>query len=417
MRVLVIGQGAREHAIAWAFSRSKRISGLFAAPGNAGMREVAEVLTDIDPMQPEQVIGACRKHGIDLVFVGPEGPLDAGLVDAVRQAGIAVIGPHRAAARLESSKVFSKEFMRKHRIPTARSSEFTEAGPFERYIASQSGKVVLKKNGLAAGKGVLESDDREELLRFGREVLAGDSLVVEEFLTGFEVSLFALCDGKDYVLLPTCADFKKAGEGDTGPNTGGMGSVCPVPWVDSAMMKRIQEEIVVPTFSGLKDEGLLYCGVLYFGLMMTADGPRVLEYNVRFGDPEAQVLLPIIESDFGNLCDAMVSGTLGSFPLRISNRSALGVVIAAEGYPGEYRTGLPVSPIPSIPDQNVQVFHAVTRTGENGTVLTEGGRCFTVVGTGHDLLEANVKAYEAVGKVRFPGAWFRTDIGHKFFQD
>lgn len=415
MRVLVIGSGAREHAVAWKFSKSRRIAGLFIAPGNAGTAEIGANLPELDPQNPEMVLRACRNNTINLVFVGPEAPLANGLVDVLAEAGIRTIGPGKTAAQLESSKAFAKRFMRKHGIPTPEAKELKQYGEFERYLKRHSGTVVLKKSGLAAGKGVLESDDREELLRFGKDVLQDDTLLAEEFLEGYEVSIFALADGKDYLLLPPCADFKKAGPDDTGLNTGGMGSVCPVPWLDRETMATVEREIVEPTFRGLAKDGLMYKGVLYFGLMITEKGPRVLEYNVRLGDPETQVLLPLVESDLGNLCDAIVDGTLATFPLRISERAAAAVVVASPGYPGSYPKELPVDPIPSFPQNENLVFHAATTRDAEGRVRTGGGRCFTVVGFGNSILSASVKSYEAVRRIHFEGAWYRPDIGRKFF--
>lgn len=417
MKVLVLGSGAREHAVTWKYARSKRISGLFIAPGNAGTAELGTNLPDVDPEKLDQVIGACETHGIDHVFVGPEAPLAKGIVDGLKERGIPAIGPHLDAARLESSKTFSKQFMLRHKIPTAGAREFSDAGAFSEYIKSLSGRVVIKKSGLAAGKGVLESDDQNELLAFGRDILKNDSLLVEDFLEGYEISIFAFTDGKDYIILPTCADFKKAGEGDTGPNTGGMGAVCPVPVVQPAMMERIIEEVVVPTFRGMEEENLSYQGILYFGLMICPKGPYLLEYNTRLGDPEAQVLLPLIESDFGNLTEAMLEQKLLSFPLKISSQSALGVVVASGGYPGNYKKNIKVAPLPAYPEEQVLVFHAATKTDKDGHILTGGGRCFTVVGLGKNTLTASSRAYEAVPKVAFSGAWFRKDIGKKFFMD
>ncbi len=335
----------------------------------------------------------------------------------MEKSGISAIGPHKKAAQLEASKTFSKEFMLKYGIPTPEAREFSDGSAFEKYMMEISHRVVIKKSGLAAGKGVLEATDKEELIRFGKEVLKDDSLLVEEFLTGYEVSIFALTDGKDFFILPTCADFKKAGEGDTGPNTGGMGAVCPVPLINAAAMKVIEDTIIIPTFRGMEKEGLNYKGVLYFGLMITKQGPQLLEYNVRFGDPEAQVLLPLIASDFGNLTEALIEGRLGDLPIRLSEQSALGVVVAAEGYPGHYETGQVVKPIPIFPENDALVFHGSTTAGENQQVLTGGGRCFTVVGLGQNILNADVRAYEAVAKVNFPGSWYRSDIGKKFFTD
>ena len=417
MKVLILGSGAREHAITWKYSKSKRITGLMIAPGNAGTGELGVNLPDVNPENAEEVIKVCREYDISHVFVGPEAPLAAGIVDALKKEGIPAIGPHKAAARLESSKVFSKNFMKKHNIPTADAVHFENADKFEKHIRSISGPVVIKKDGLAAGKGVLVSADTEELISFGKAILENDSLLVEECLEGYEVSIFALSDGKNYRLLPVCADFKRAGEGDTGPNTGGMGAICPVPFVNSSIIREIEEKAVIPTFTGMEKDKLNYAGILYFGFMMTKDGPMLLEYNVRFGDPEAQVLIPLIDSDFGNIAEAILNENLDEYSPRISDNSAIGVVVAAEGYPASYKKDIPVKPIPSYPEKDALIFHSSTSENENGTVLTGGGRCFTCVGLGSNSLRANARAYEAVRGINFEGSWFRKDIGKKFFKN
>lgn len=414
MRALILGQGAREHALTWKFSRSFRISGLYCAPGNAGTAELATNLPDISETDSGALIQACKREGIDIVFVGGETPLAAGVVDALQEARIAAIGANAAAAQLEASKAISKTFMRRHGVTTAKAETFSEAKPFEEYIRAVKKPVVIKKSGLAAGKGVLETDDKDEMIAFGRETLQDDHVLVEERLSGYEISVFALTDTKSYTLLPPCADYKKAGEGGTGPNTGGMGAICPVPWVNHEVMDEVRRRVVDPTFAGLELDGLQFTGILYFGLMITAEGPKLLEYNVRFGDPEAQVLLPLIKSDFGNLCEAMVEGKLAEFPLELSKKTALGVVLASAGYPGPYRHGIPVDELPANDRKEVMVFHAAT-VPDGERVLTGGGRCFTVVGIGHELLEARSTAYSAVKRVKFEGAWWRPDIGGTIF--
>jgi phosphoribosylamine---glycine ligase len=413
--ILIIGSGAREHALAWKFSKSNRLAGLFAAPGNAGTAAVANNLDDVDPVNAESVLRACRDNDINMVFVGPEAPLAAGVADALTEAGIPVVGPHAKAARLESSKSHSKSFMKNYRIPTAAYRSFSDAAACAKYIRRVGHRVVVKKSGLAAGKGVLESDDQETLINFANDVIAaGDEVVVEERLVGYEVSVFALSDGSSHILLPPCTDYKKAGANGTGPNTGGMGAICPVPWLKPDEMSRIETEIVARTFDGLKDAGLSYVGVVYFGIMMTDDGPRLLEYNVRFGDPEAQVVIPLIKTDFANLTEAMTQGGLSSFPLRYHDASALGVVVAAPGYPGSYPKGIPVTSIPRDVDGETLVFHASTRR-DGETVVTGGGRCFTVVGLGREFLAARNRAYGAARNLHFEGGWFRPDIGGRIF--
>lgn len=415
MKVLVLGSGAREHTLAWKFAQSNRISGLFIAPGNAGTEDHGVNLPNLDPNNSEAVLKACKDRSIDLVFVGPEEPLANGIVDALTEASIKAIGPGKNAAQLESSKAFSKSFMQRHGIPTAGAKEFESVSSFEKHVGRRKGRVVIKKSGLAAGKGVLESEDKSELLAFGKEILESDKVLVEEYLEGWEISAFALSDGNGYALLPYCADFKKAGENDSGANTGGMGSICPVPSVTEALKEKIKKTIIEPTFVGLRKDGLFYKGVVYFGLMITKNGPKLLEYNVRFGDPETQVLIPLIESDFVNLCEAIIEGTIDKFPLRISTNSALGVVVASNGYPGKYKTGIPIESLPNSKEAKQLVFQASTKRDPKGQVTTGGGRCITVVGIGQNALKANQRAYKAVTDVVFDGAWWRGDIGKKFF--
>lgn len=413
MKVLILGNGAREHALAWKFSTSRRLSGLFVAPGNAGTAALATNLTEVDPLDGRQVVAACQTHGVDLVFIGPETPLEAGVADALQAAGIDVIGPNQHCAQLESSKVFSKAFLLRNGLPTAQAQEFADAASYERFLASMSGKVVVKKSGLAAGKGVLETDSVDEARAFGLDVLKTDKLLVEEFLTGFEISVFVLSDGTNYVVLPPTADFKKAYDGDKGPNTGGMGAICPVPRVDAALWKRVLDETVAPTVKALNADGLNYKGVIFIGLMITAQGPQILEYNVRFGDPETQALMTLIESDFGDLVQAMADGTLADYRLELSTKAALGVVVAAPGYPGDYPKGLAVEALPPARNGSFRLFHAGT-SDASGTTVTGGGRCFTAVGVAETFDQAKHWAYEGAAQVKFAGAWYRKDIGDKF---
>ncbi|RPJ03873.1 MAG: phosphoribosylamine--glycine ligase [Spirochaetaceae bacterium] len=423
MNVLVLGSGGREHALGWLLKKSSIITGLFFAEGNAGTAALGKNIPKVSSTASSDVVQAVVQNKIDFVFVGPEAPCAAGVVNALAENNIPVIGPNRASAELEASKVYSKNFLRRYNIPTAFSREFLKAPDFEAYILENRGKkLVIKKNGLAAGKGVLESSDRVELLDFGKSIIEHDSLLVEEFLTGWELSVFALTDGKTYKLLLPCADFKKAHDGDTGPNTGGMGSIGPVPKAEGGLMKTIEKSIVAPTFEALAKEGLSYKGILYFGIMVTSDGPKVLEYNIRLGDPESQVLLPLIKTDFGQICKAIIEGKLSDTKIEFHKKAALGVVIAAEGYPGSVRKEISVQEIKEPDESEAIIFHASTiltqvllGTGSKGTqVLTNSGRCFTVVGLGTDLKDAGVKAYNNISRVKFDGAWFRTDIGKKF---
>jgi phosphoribosylamine---glycine ligase len=416
MKVLILGSGGREHALAWKLAASSAVERVFVGPGNAGTPGVATNLPDVNPLAFDSVETACRMNAIDCVFVGPEIPLAAGVVDFLASHRIPAIGPGKQSARLESSKTFSKAFLVRNSLPTAAAEEFSDSVPFERFVRGQSGRrLVVKKSGLAAGKGVLESSDRDELIAFGNAILREDSLLVEEFLEGWEVSLFGLSDGKDFVVLPPCTDFKKAHDGDTGPNTGGMGSICPVPWVTEVLMQTIRARIVEPTYSALNREGLGYAGVLYFGLMITARGPMILEFNVRFGDPETQVLLPVLGADLGGLCEAMTSRTLArTVGLVPASQAALGVVVASRGYPEKSEKGAPVAPLHAPAPPGSVVFHASTTCDPAGRVLTGGGRCFTAVGLGRDLDEASRRAYAAAETVSFNGAWYRRDIGRKF---
>jgi phosphoribosylamine--glycine ligase len=412
---MILGNGAREHALAWKFSTSRRLCGLAIAPGNAGTATLGTNLSGVDPLDPPAVVEACRAQGVDLVFVGSETPLEAGVVDALQAAGIAVIGPDRHRAQLESSKVFSKDFMVRHHLPTAAAREFSDPRLYSDFLDTSTGKIVVKKSGLAAGKGVLETQDKAAALAFGLEVLKTDRLLVEEFLTGFEVSVFVLSDGKDYVVLPPAADFKKAKEGDQGPNTGGMGAICPVPTVDAVLWKRILEETVAPTLAALNQDGLNYKGVIFIGLMITAEGPKILEYNVRFGDPETQALLTLINSDFGDLVQAMADGTLADYRLELSKKVALGVVVAAPGYPGDYPKGLVVDSLPAPREGSFHLFQAST-TSDGTSAVTGGGRCFTAVGVAETFEEAKRRAYQGAAQVKFSGAWYRKDIGDKFLR-
>ncbi|MBN2617393.1 MAG: phosphoribosylamine--glycine ligase [Spirochaetales bacterium] len=413
MRVLVIGSGAREHAAAWKFSKSKRISGLFIAPGNAGTEDLGTNL-DIDVMNNDLVVKTVNENRIDFVFIGPEIPLENGLADALREVNIKCFGPGKESAQLESSKAFSKAFMKRNNIPTADYVEFSNKDEYTKYINNLNSKVVVKKSGLAAGKGVLESDDKNEMLEFGLKALEDDKVVVEEFLEGFEVSIFVISDGKNYKILQPCTDHKKAYDGDKGPNTGGMGAITPVPWVDAKLMDRIEKETVIPTINGLNKDSLNYKGVIYIGLMISENGPKVLEYNVRFGDPEAQIIFPTIASDFCNIMDAISEESLDSYNIRLTGDSAVCITIAAEGYPGDYTKGINAK-IDNIDETDGLIFHASTYLKDN-LVYTNGGRCFTVVSTGNNTLNACENAYKITNKVKFDGAWFRKDIARKFFK-
>jgi phosphoribosylamine--glycine ligase len=417
MNTLILGSGSREHALAWAFSKGAGAADrVYCAPGNAGTEAVSTNVA-IDPENPAAVVASARELGVGLVVVGPEVPLAAGVVDALEAAGIAAFGPGKKAAMLESSKSFARAFSERQGVPCAATARFSDAAALRRFLDENRGsRIVLKKSGLAAGKGVLESDDRAELLAFGEEVLREDELLAEEFLVGRELSVFALCDGTRYAILPACADHKKAGANDTGPNTGGMGAVCPVPYATEAAMAEIERSIVAPSFAGMASEGLSYKGVLFFGVMLTASGPRLLEYNVRFGDPETQSLLPLLETDIGELCGAVARGALRDVVPRFSDKVACGVVVAAPGYPGSYPKRL-AARLPDETDLSAGklLFQASTVRDAAGRVLTGGGRCFSSIGIGPDWASARSRAYDLASEIRFEGAWYRPDIGEKMY--
>jgi len=423
--------------MAWALARSPDYSSaspdrdrIFCAPGNAGTEAFARNLP-IDPLDAAALVAACRELDIHVVLVGPESALAAGVVDVLESAGHRCFGPAKKSAALESSKAFARAFALRQGIPCARTDVFSEPGSFLDFLDSMRGtRLVLKKSGLAAGKGVLDSDDHEELRRYGLSVLESDTLLAEEFLEGRELSVFALCDLSDRLLLPACADHKKALPGNRGPNTGGMGAVCPVPFADRALMSELERSIVDPTFIGMAREGLMYRGVLFFGIIVTASGPRLLEYNVRFGDPETQSLLPLLDSSFLELCSGTAAGRLCSMRPRFSDELACGVVVAAPGYPGSYPKGLAVTIEESESSASMRdgrsatalgsrslLFHAATAKDPDGRIRTGGGRCFTAVGVAESWAAAREAAYATADSLHFEGAWYRPDIGSAYYDE
>ena len=418
MRILVIGSGGREHALCWKLRQSPKVSDIYCAPGNGGTAFHAENVA-LNISDHKKVIAFCKERGVDLVVVGPEAPLAVGIADDITGAGINVFGPTYAAARLESSKIFSKEIMGSYNIPTAAFRVFDDIDKAEEYIMKHDTPLVVKAYGLAAGKGVIVASTREEAVSAARRMLverefgsAGQRILVEEFLAGEEASILVLTDGRSVVPLVSSQDHKRAYEGDTGPNTGGMGAYSPTPLIDDAMFDRIIETIVMPTLQGLESQKIVYRGVLYVGLMMTDDGPKVLEYNVRFGDPEAEVILPRMKSDLAELLEAVAKGELDGRDIEWDERECVSVVLAAEGYPGEYRKGKAITGIVEAMDTGAIIFHAGT-TLEGERVLTSAGRVMNVVGLGSDIKEAIDKAYEGVSKIHFDGMWYRRDIGHR----
>ena len=422
MRILVIGGGGREHALAWKLAGEAGVAEVVCAPGNPGIGTVAR-LAPVPAGDVDGLAALAEREAIDLTVVGPELPLDRGLVDLFRARGLRVFGPSRGAAQLECSKVFAKDFMARHGIPTSRYRACRSAEAAYAVIASgELGfPVVVKADGLAAGKGVVVAADRAtadaavrgamEDRQFGD---AGARVVIEECLSGPEVSFFAICDGSAAAPLMSAQDHKRAFDGDEGPNTGGMGAFSPSPLVDGAREARIMREIVEPVVSGLRAEGHDYCGFLYAGLMLTDEGPKVIEFNVRFGDPEAQVVIPMIAGPLAQRLVAAAAGALDPAPLAFRPERHVGVVLASRGYPGPGPTGLPIDGLEAAAAlDDVLVFHAGTARSADGRVVTAGGRVLTVVGRGATYEGAIARAYEGVGRLAFEGIHYRRDIGRK----
>jgi phosphoribosylamine---glycine ligase len=420
MKVLVIGAGGREHAIAWAIARSPHAPEIHAAPGNAGLVEVGR-LVPIAATDVEALHEYARREAIDLTIVGPEAPLVSGIVDRFRDAGLRVFGPRARAARLEGSKIFSKDFMRRHAIPTAPYVVCGSLEEAEAALARASYPRVIKADGLAAGKGVVIARSHEEAAEAARSMLeggrfgdAGRRILVEEFIEGEEVSVFALCRGTEYFLLPVSQDHKRLRDGDEGPNTGGMGAYAPVPRWTEALESTVRREVIEPTLAGLLAEDRAYHGLLYTGLILRNGRPYVLEYNCRFGDPETQVVLPLVEGDLLDVLDAIASESRGAIPSISVRRGAVAtVVLASGGYPEAYAKGLAIRGIPEAQARpGVHVFHAGTKI-IGGDVVTDGGRVLCVTGVGADLQDALARAYDGVSRISFEGMVYRADIGRR----
>lgn len=421
MRILVVGGGGREHALTWALARSPQLPELYIAPGNAGTQALGTNVA-LAPTDAEALLGFVDQENIDLTIVGPEQPLVAGLVDAFEAAGRAVVGPTAAAARLEGSKAFSKAFMEKYEIPTAAHRTFAagESEAARAYVEAQGAPIVIKASGLAAGKGAIVCATLAEAYAALHQIMedrafgeAGDQVVVEEFMEGEEASVFALTDGERYVLLPPAQDHKRIGEGDTGLNTGGMGAYAPAPVVTTRVLNRACREIIEPTLAGMANEGCPYRGVLYVGLMITAEGPKVVEYNCRFGDPEAQVLLPMIANDWVEVFDKLAHRRLHEVRLETGVGAAACVVMASGGYPEAYQKGYPISGIDAANRlDDMVVFEAGTRQ-DGDQVVTSGGRVLAVTAWGDDLQQALDRAYAGIDRISFQDAVYRRDIGQK----
>lgn len=427
MKILVIGSGGREHALVWKLAQSRHVTQICCAPGNAGIaqerlaKDGAPVeCVNISAEDLPKLLAFAQAHKIDLTVVGPDNPLALGIVDLFQKNGLRIWGPNQKAAQFESSKVFSQRFMEKHGIPTARAEMFAEAETARKFTAELGGKCVVKADGLALGKGVLICGNVSEANRAIEEILvaksfgaAGAKIVIQEFLEGVEISLHALCDGRTAKLFPTSQDHKRALDGDQGLNTGGMGTYSPTPFLSDEELKKVGEAILNPWLRGCAAEGIDFRGILYPGVMLTKNGPRVLEFNARFGDPETQVYLPRLENDFVELLDASVNGTLDKVELKWKPEASVCVVAASGGYPGSYEKGKPIHGLDdaaAVPD--VKVFHAGTAL-RDGQVVTNGGRVLGVTALGKDLRAAQAAAYTALDKICFEGLQFRRDIGAK----
>jgi phosphoribosylamine--glycine ligase len=423
-KTLVIGSGGREHAIAWALHQPAADEvEVFCAPGNAGIANDAQ-LVNIAVDQHEQLTAFARSERIDLAFVGPEAPLAAGIVDLFEAKGLPIVGPTRAAARLEGSKIFAKEFMARHGVPTA--AFRTAESPAEALAHLRSGAfgpsdsaVVIKADGLAAGKGVVVAATRAEAEQAIEELMvhhaagkeAAQRVVIEEALTGKEASVLLFADGRDYALMPAARDHKRIGENDTGPNTGGMGSITDDSVLDASVLDRVVKEMIEPTLAGAEQEGFPFKGVLFLGLMLTKDGPKLLEYNVRFGDPETQAILVRLQTDLFSIFDRMRTGTLGELKVEWSGGASACIVAANRGYPGKYESGAEIEGLDTLPDERVQVFHAGTSRAANGKFVATGGRVLGVTAAAANLPAALSLCYDSLASIHWPGMQFRRDIG------
>jgi len=419
MNVLVVGSGGREHAICWKLAQSPKVTGLWCAPGNAGIAQVARCV-DVKATDVEGMVSWAKENAMDFVVVAPDDPLAMGMVDAMEAAGIPAFGPRANAAVVEASKAFSKEMMKKYHIPTAKYQTFTELDAALSYLDEQGAPIVVKADGLALGKGVVVASTAEEAKQAVREMMedrkfgdSGAKVVIEECMTGPEVTVLAFADGKRVIPMPASQDHKRAYDGNKGPNTGGMGAISPPPQYTPEIAERCAAEIFQPTIDALAAEGRPFKGVLYFGLMLTPDGPKVVEYNARFGDPECQVVLSLLDSDLMEIFEACVNGTLNQVDIRWKDEAGCVLVLASGGYPLEYKKGCPIDGLTEA-GKTAVIFHAGTRLDEQGRYLTNGGRVLGVTATAPTLEAAIQGAYSAAKHISFQNMHFRTDIGHAF---
>jgi phosphoribosylamine--glycine ligase len=418
MKVLVVGSGGREHAIVTSVAKSGRVDKIYCAPGNAGIASLAECV-QIGAMEFDKLVKFAKEKAIDLTIIGMDDPLVGGIVDVFEAEGLKVFGPRKNAAILEGSKAFSKDLMKKYHIPTAAYENFTDPQAALDYLETAKMPIVLKADGLALGKGVLICETLEQAKAGVKEIMedkkfgtAGNTMVIEEFMTGREVSVLSFVDGKTIKIMSSAQDHKRAGDGDTGLNTGGMGNFSPSPFYTPEVDDFCQKYIYQPTVDAMAAEGRPFTGVIFFGLMLTADGPKVLEYNARFGDPEAQVVLPRLENDIIDVMEACIEGRLDSLDLKFSDEAAVCVVLASEGYPVAYEKGLPITGFEAFEGKDDYFcFHAGTKFDEHGTIVTNGGRVLGITALGRDLKEARTKAYEATEWISFANKYMRHDIG------
>ena len=418
MKVLIVGGGGREHAIAWKVAKSPKVEKLYCAPGNAGIAEVAECV-NIGVMEFDKLTAFARENQIDLTIIGPDDPLAAGAVDAFEAAGLRVFGPRKNAAILEASKAFSKDLMKKYGIPTAAYETFTSPEAALAYLETAKMPIVLKADGLALGKGVLICKDLEEAKEGVKTLMldkqfgsAGDEIVIEEFMTGREVSVLSFVDGKTIKIMTSAQDHKRAKDGDQGLNTGGMGTFSPSPFYTAEVDAFCKEHIYQKTVDAMRAEGREFKGIIFFGLMLTADGPKVLEYNARFGDPETQVVLPRMKNDIVDLFEACIDGTLDQVDLQFEDNAAVCVVLASDGYPEHYEKGFPIHGLEHFKDADgYYVFHAGSKFDAEGQIVTNGGRVLGVTATGKTLKEARANAYKATEFITFDNKYMRHDIG------
>ena len=421
MRVLVLGSGAKDHAMTWLFSQSKCIDGLYVAQGNVGTAAIAKNLPDVDPSSPESVYAACSEHAIDFVFVGTEAPLFTGVIDYLNNRGIDTFGAPGNALKLEGDRYFARTFTARHNIPTPPHKIFSDEESLSNYLKRHEGeKFVLKRNAMAPSRIMVDSNDYGTLMEFGKGILCNDNLLMENHLNGLPITITVFTGKNGVLTLPLCSEYSKSEEGGSGAATGGMGSICPVP-LPQSVRQQIVDYIIEPTLYGMQVEQFAYKGVLTFSVILTDNGPVLVDYHVRFNDPATQAIVPLIKSDIVEILNAMKEDRVGKFKLEVSTKSAVAVVVASRGYPDNPELGKEVKPLPNLIRNNLlktkpMVFHGAVME-KDGKAITTGGRNVTIVGIGQNIIQANKMAYQYVDTVQFDGAWYRKDIGNKFFED